>query len=430
MKRSNLLHVALAPGLTLGLAFSLTACAGDGDSPASATTFPAGPAAPADDDSNDTEPEPEPDPEPEDDGDDESSTGSPEEPADHDALDQFILGLGRLDIDPVAGKHQIACNPNSMECLDPWTQGDLTCNQVYYSETKHLDQFIAIVPDSPSLWPGAVLRSGDMSNGVLSQIGLERAPGTFSLSLENLNASPKATMEAPTLSEFRDLRNEMLAQGTSGNTAAQISYEIHRIFSKSQFALKVGADFNWVGIVDVDAMYDFQEGEFANKYLIDFTQTYYTADFDTPPRPSDMFGEFVGVEDAELFMGEGDPPMYMQSVSYGRRVLFAIESNDTLEVMVAAIDAAFGDGIAGVEVDVGSEEVLNAAKITATVLGGNAEDAVQTILGPEQMIEYILEGGNYSTESPGVPIAYKAAYLDNSPARLALTAIYPEVQCQ
>lgn len=143
-----------------------------------------------------------------------------------------------------------------------------------------------------------------------------------------------------------------------------------------------------------------------------------------------MFGEFVGVEDAQLFMGVGDPPMYLQSISYGRRVLFAIESNDTLEVMVGAIDAAFGDGIAGVELDAATEEVLNAAKITATVIGGNAEDAVATILGPEQMIEYILEGGNYSADSPGVPIAYKTAYLDNSPARLSLTATYPQIVCE
>jgi thiol-activated cytolysin len=422
MTRNTRLH-AITSAAALGLA--LTAATGCDDDTGASRPTP-GPTVPEPEATTGDE-----DPEPEgssSDGGDET-TGGPE-PADHDALDQFILGLGHLTIDPVAPEHQIACDANTMECLDPWQEGDLTCNQVFYAETQHLDSFIAITPDSPALWPGALLRAGEMPQGVLSPIGLERSPATFSLSLENLNASPKATMENPTLSEFRDLRAEMLQQGTNGNTAAQISYEIHRIFSKSQFALTVGADFSWSGIIDFDAMYDFQEGEFANKYLIDFTQTYYTADIDTPARPSDMFGEFVDVQDAQLFMGVGDPPMYLQSISYGRRVLFAIESNDTLEVMVAAIDAAFGDGIAGVDVDVGAEEVLNAAKITATVIGGNAEDAVATILGPEEMIEYILEGGNYSSESPGVPIAYKTAYLDNSPGRLSLTAIHPVVQCE
>ncbi len=418
------LHNAIAPStaLILGLALSLAGC----DDQGSARSPTTGALPPSDDGGSTTDA---PEPEPGSTGDIDETTGG-ETPADHDELDAFILGLGKLNIDPVASKHQIACDPNAMECLSPWTQGELTCNQVYFSETAHLDSFIAIVPDSPALWPGALLRAGEMVGGVLSPIGLERSAGTFSLSLENLNASPKATMESPSLSEFRDLRAAMLQEGTNGNTAAQISYEIHKVFSKSQFALQIGADVNWSGIIDVDAMYDFEEGEFANKYLIDFTQTYYTADLDTPARPSDLFGEFVDVQDAQLYMGVGDPPMYMQSVSYGRRVLFAIESNDTLEIMVAAIDAAFGDGIAGVEVDAESQDVINAAKITATVIGGNAEDAVQTILGPEQMIQYILEGGNYSAESPGVPIAYKAAYLDNSPARLSLTAIYPEIQCE
>ncbi len=422
----NTLH-ALTCTAALGLALTAVGCADDGSN----NSFPgAGPTVPdptgASTGTGDSDPEPEGSTGEV--GDDESTGG--EEPADHDELDSFILGLGHLTIDPIASKHQIACDADTMDCLDPWMEGDLTCNQVYYSETAQLGSFIAIVPDSPALWPGALLRAGEIAGGVLSPIGLERSAGTFSLSLENLNASPKATMEEPSLSEFRDLRASMLQEGTNGNTAAQISYEIHKVFSKSQFALQIGADVNWAGIIDVDAMYDFEEGEFANKYLIDFTQTYYTADLDTPARPSDMFGDFVGVQDAQLFMGVGDPPMYLQSISYGRRVLFAIESNDTLEVMVAAIDAAFGDGIAGVEVDVGSEEILNASKITATVLGGNAKDAVQTILGPEQMINYILEGGNYSADSPGVPIAYKAAYLDNTPARLSLTAIYPEIQCE
>ncbi len=428
MTRTNPLFLAaLCAGLCVSL--GLAGC----DDGGGGNGFPAGPGFPDgedDDGGSTTAPDDEPEPEPDDDEDEGDSSSGGEEPADHSALDAYILGLGHLDIDPIADKHQVGCNPASMECMDPWEEGGLSCEQRYYSETRHLDSFLAIQPDSPALWPGALLRGGDMDVGVLSQIGLERAPATFSLSLESLNDSPKATMEAPTLSEFRDLRSDILQGGTTGNTAAQLSYEIHRIFSKSQFSLAVGADFNWVGIVDVNAMYDFQSGEFSNKYLIDFTQTYYTADLDTPARPSDVFGEFVDVEDAQLYMNAVDPPMYVQSVSYGRRVLFAIESNDTLDVMVAAIDAAFGDGIAGVEVDVGSQEILNAAKITATVLGGNADDAVQTILGPENMIEYILEGGNYSADSPGVPIAYKVAYLDNAPARLALTATYPETHCE
>lgn len=414
----------------LGLALATAGCAEDDNNAAFPTTgtFP----DPTTGSTGDA-----PDPEPEDDGEDETTgddtsdeSSGGEEPADHDELDTFILGLGYLTIDPPAAPHQVACDPDVMECLDPWTQGELTCNQIYFSTTDHIDSFIAITPDSPALWPGALLRAGEMPDGVLSPIGLERGPATFSLSLENLNASPSATMESPSLSEFRNLRNEMLQAGTQGNTAAQISYEINRVFSKTQFALSVGVDIGWEGVIDLDGMFSFEEGEFANQYLIDFTQTYYTADLDTPARPSDMFGEFVGVQDAQLFMGVGDPPMYLQSISYGRRVLFAIESNDTLEVMVGAIDAAFGDGIAGVELDAATEEVLNAAKITATVIGGNAEDAVATILGPEEMIQYILEGGNYSSESPGVPIAYKTAYLDNSPARLALTATYPQIVCE
>ena len=73
-----------------------------------------------------------------------------------------------------------------------------------------------------------------------------------------------------------------------------------------------------------------------------------------------------------------------------------------------------------------STAALQGSKITATVLGGDGDAAVQTVLGIEQLLSFITEGGNYSADSPGVPIAYQLAYLDNGPARLALTAEYPE----
>lgn len=365
----------------------------------------------------------------EDDGDepdDSSSSGSDDEPlGDPDALDDYILGLGHLPIDPIADKHRIACP----EICASWPEGEQTCTEAYYSETAQMDTFIALQPNSPALWPGAILRGDEVPLGFLSPIGLERGPATFSLSLENLNASPVGVMEQPSLSVFREMRNQILAQGVNGATPAQLSYDIHTIKSDSQLSVSVGANLDWTGVIDLKALFDFDQNDLDNKYLFDFTQTYYTIDLDAPLRPSAMFDGHVSVEDLQSYMGDGNPPVYVQSISYGRRVLFGLETNESLEAVTAAIDAAVAS-VLDANVDISDTESLVGSKITASVLGGDGDSAVKTVLGIEQLLEYITTGGNYSVDSPGVPIAYKLAYLDNATARLALTAEYPEVTCQ
>lgn len=377
------------------------------------------------DDEDDDAPEPDA---PDDDGD---TDGAPGPTADHsDDVDDYIYGLGHIAQPPAAAKAPVPCNPAQMECLAPWEDDEgRTCELQYYAETMLLDNFSVLQPESPALWPGAVLRGGDMVTGFLSPIGLERAPLTFSLSLENLNGSPSADLEEPSLSAFRDARNEILSGGVNGSTPAQISYEIHSVESRSQLSIFIGASVDWQSVLNFDAMFDFDDGEFRYRYLFDFTQTYYTVDLDTPARPSDFFQNHVSVEDLEQFSGPDNPPMYVQSIAYGRRVIFAIESNDTLNRIVSAVDVAFA-GVAELEADLEAQETLGAAKITAGVMGGDGEAAVETILGVEHLMTYITEGGDYSSDSPGQPIAYKVAYLDNAPARVALTAQYPEEECQ
>ncbi len=370
-----------------------------------------------------------------DDQDDGSSSGDPEPgsssgdadapPGDPDALDAYILGLGQLAIDPIADEHPIAC-PGVCAM---WQEGEQTCTEGYLAQTVHFDTFIALQPNSPALWPGSIVRGGEVAAGFLAPVGLLRAPATFSVSLENLGGSPVGMMEQPSLSSFREIRNQILAQGTTGATPAQISYDIETIKSSSQLDVSVGAGVDWTGVIDLDSLFEWGDSGLENKYLFDFTQTYYTVDLDTPLRPAGLFDASTTVADAAIYMGEGNPPMYVQSISYGRRVLFGLETNESLEQVTAAVDAAVAT-VLDVDVDVADMDALSGSKITATVLGGDGDGAVKTVLGIEQLLEFITAGGNYSAESPGVPIAYKLAYLDNAPARLAVTMEYPEVSCQ
>jgi thiol-activated cytolysin len=168
-----------------------------------------------------------------------------------------------------------------------------------------------------------------------------------------------------------------------------------------------------------------------SRYVVKYTQAYYTVDLDAPSAPSELFGAGVTLDDVAGKMDETRPPAYVSSVTYGRMVLFTFESEYSNEEMGAALEFAYAGGVdVSGDVSVTYKDIISRSKITAFILGGNAGAAVQTIDSYDALIEFIKSGGNYSKESPGAPIAYKLNYLkDNSPARMSFTTDYELKEC-
>lgn len=355
----------------------------------------------------------------------ESSSGEVE----LDAISEFVFELGHLEIPDWAPKTENDCE--GLDCPVDGPEGDEYCVYVDYDETVHAHEFVAFQPNSATLWPGNVVRGDDAQHGILTPVGVGRAPLTFSLSLDNLGGSPVGEMPEPSLSSFRDERNRILAQGTSGSVPAQIAFEITRVFSSSQVAVSVGGSLDWFS-GSFSTMFDFANTEESTKILVDFTQAYYTIDVDAPGLPSEFFPDEVTVDQLSNFAGPEYPPMYVQSITYGRRVVFSLESSYTEEEVRFALDASFDALLAGgsVSVDTFHRNVLEQSRMSALIIGGSGTDAVKSVTGFDGLVEFLLSGGEFNKDSPGAPIAYKLAYLDNTPARLALVSEYPEISCQ
>ena len=179
---------------------------------------------------------------------------------------------------------------------------------------------------------------------------------------------------------------------------------------------------------------DFERSDIRSRVLVNFVQAYYTVDMDAFGRASEFFEPFTELPRIGSAFGgvDAEAPLYVASITYGRRVVFTAESTATSSELKAALDFAY-DGI-GANVDVNArlshEEVLNESTIKAFIVGGNADDAVGAIQGLEGIQAFISEGGTFSPDSPGAPIAYKLNHLsDNSAARLSLTTDYEKEVC-
>ncbi|MGE3547462.1 MAG: thiol-activated cytolysin family protein, partial [Kofleriaceae bacterium] len=261
---------------------------------------------------------------------------------------------------------------------------------------------------------------------------LPRQPMTISVSLENLGGAKSAVVNNPSLSSYRDALSSILDSQITGSTPANLFSEIEEVHSDEQLNMALGVQASWgLGIASLKSTFDWNKKDIRSRYVVRYTQGYYTVDVDAPGMPSDMLAPGITVDEVAAKMDEARPPAYVSSVTYGRMVVFTFESEYSSSEMGAALEFAYSGGVdVSGDVSVTYKDIISKSKITAFILGGDGGGAAQAINSYEALIEFIKAGGNYSRESPGAPIAYKLNYLkDNSPARVSFTTDYDLKQC-
>lgn len=311
-------------------------------------------------------------------------------------------------------------------------EGDYSCTTQNLQETRQFDRIVAYAANSDSLYPGALVSADSVMTGLFTQIVLPRAPATISVSLENLAGDKTAVIKDPSLSAYRDALASILDTEITGSTPANLYSEIEEVHTEEQLNMALNVQASWgLGVSSVKTSFDWSKKETRSRYLVRYTQAYYTVDLDAPGRPSDVFASTVRLADVQEKMDETRPPAYVSSVTYGRMVLFTFESEYSAQEMGAALEFAYSGGydVSG-DVSVTYKDMISKSKITAFILGGDGGTAAQSIDSYEALMEFIKAGGNYSKESPGAPIAYKLSYLkDNSPARMSATTDYEVKDC-
>jgi thiol-activated cytolysin len=349
----------------------------------------------------------------------------PASPNESSQIDAYIGSLPYLPLDAPSVTEGTA---SAMQ-----REGDYVCTTQRLTETRQYDRIVAYAANSDAMYPGAIVGADSVLTGLFTQIVVPRAPATISVSLENLAGSKLAVVPSPSLSSVRDALSGILDSEITGSTPANLYSEIEEVHSENQLNMALGVQASWgLGIASLKSSFDWSNQQVRSRYVVRYTQAYYTVDLDAPASPSALFAAGTTLADVSDKMDAQHPPVYVSSVTYGRLVLFTFESQYSAEEMSAALDFAYAGGvdIRG-DVSVTYKDMISQSNITAFILGGDAGTAVQTIDSYDALINFIKTGGNYSRQSPGAPIAYKLSYLrDNSPARMSFTTDYDVKDCE
>ena len=284
----------------------------------------------------------------------------------------------------------------------------LECSTKTFKGAPGFIELFTLDPTTDVIYPGALLKGESIPTGEYIGINADRAPITLSTSLSNISGSPVVTINNPnSLSEVRAGIKELLNREVTGATPAELIIDEAEVYSEEQLSVALGTNYRGA-TKKVSANLDFESSEKKNKYVLKFIQRYFTLDLDSPGKsPSDLFTKLPSIQS----LGSTSP-VYVSSVTYGRMVLYMVESNSSISQVKAALDAASKAGPdVELNLDSDSKKIIATSNIKAMVIGGSGASASQIINGPQDVYDFIAEGGNYSKDSPGAPLAYKLRYV-------------------
>ena len=138
-----------------------------------------------------------------------------------------------------------------------------------------------------------------------------------------------------------------LVQSSSATTGIVIVMATQGLISlEAGIALALGASVSWLGgVANISTSFDFNREEIKSRYIVKYTQGYYTVDVDQPAEPTDFLTEEVSLHDVRRQVTRQNPPLYVSSITYGRMLIFTFESEYSALELGAALDFVYRGGV-------------------------------------------------------------------------------------
>lgn len=349
-------------------------------------------------------------------------------------INEHVDGLGELDVAEPA-----------FEISDPGPQqarGPYLCTNQTVSEVRVFDKFPAQGSVVNRIFPGAILAGDSLFDGSFTEITLARKPMTVSMNVGTLDST--TVMQNVTSSGFTTAQTEMFQKAILPTDSfspkfSDVLKEDTTNLDELSLSLGFEVSTGTVTQVDVAGKLDFNNTAKRNRKLIRIVNEMYTVRVDKPSKASDFFSEAVTAEEIQGFFETGNPPVYVDTITYGRVVYISVLSNFTSTEIQAALDVAVSSGNTDVALDFGltAKTVLEEMIIDGVVVGGisdaaGADDTDLQLLNtdPAAINRIFARSARTTFQQRGVPISFTLAYLGNgSGVKTSVDGSYPIENC-
>jgi thiol-activated cytolysin len=317
-----------------------------------------------------------------------------------------------------------------------------TCTRTTYTLQNNFEEVAILRPTQDVIWPGALVEANQsLLDGLPEPARFARSPVKIRVDLPGIGANGTKTIERPDQANVQTAIDEALEWWNANAyeegyvNASSSSNRITTSYSSTQASLDVGLNVAWA-TGDVQSQFNYETSEERRVVMATYKQAFYTVSFvqESGAQPEDVFGPGVTLQEVQSAFDNDAPPAYVASVTYGRIIMFRMETSSSYTS--AEVEAAFKYA-AGTQVDGDLEaryqEVLSSSTVEVITLGGNAAVASEAVTARTAGdLVPIITGENavYSRSNPGVPISYAVKYLkDDQLAKLGYTTEYTATEC-
>jgi thiol-activated cytolysin len=318
---------------------------------------------------------------------------------------------------------------------------NITCTKDEYNLKSNFEEVAILRPTNGVIFPGAlVIGDADMLDGAPTPLQVDRAPVKLRIDLPGMGENGNLVVENPSngtvqakIDEALDWWNENAYQEGYVNPSF-ISYKTSTSYSSQQLSIDVGLNVSWAS-GDVAAQFNYQSTTEKSVAMMAFKQGFYSVTMEAPQQPADVFHPNLKLEDIESKINSGTPPAFVQSVVYGRIIMFRMESSSKVTSTDMKLALEYTTGVTSLSGDTKTriENILKQTSTTVVTIGGNAAVASEAVAAQTfGDLQKTIKGENavYSKSNPGVPISYTIWYLrDNKLAKMGYTTDYSVPNC-
>lgn len=280
----------------------------------------------------------------------------------------------------------------------------------------------------PTDWvfPGNVLDAKSLQNGEYTTIAGDRKSINLIIDGQIFNKM-SITVPQPGQKSIKDSIISMLTSGKIGSQPSDVNISAKEVYSKEHLKLLVRSNYSG-GFGDLSQGFNFNNNNISSRYLIDVTQIYYSINVETP-----LHGFFN--ERPEKITKSSFAPVYISSIKYGRRVLIAIETNETDQKTEADFKAKFNAiaSSSSLDMSIFSNKFFSDKSVKIMVKGGNSSNSYnifKAVSNKQQIFEILAKDAQWSLNNLGIPLAYQVRNTsDNSSFYISQTGKYKARMC-
>ena len=282
------------------------------------------------------------------------------------------------------------------------------------------------------VWPGQVIQGKRLLTGDVAPIGpLPRVPGTLNVVTDLISNTPGSgqsqVVKAPDSASVDAARRAIINKINPTDSPGILKVGIDRASTLREVGVKLGLTVKGSSF-GVDANASLTQSYKQSVVVAVIRQVFYSVTF-TPSgsRAAGLWDSSVGFDDVSPFVGADNPPLYIDSVQYGRMICLtaqgAFSSSELTAAMRVNIQAA--TSVTG-SVDARTKEVLENSQVKAYTIGVPGGRNFQTLTDPVAELASVYKSGlQFNTQNLGAPISFTARHVaDGTLARIALSAEY------